>query len=125
MLGDSITDTAENEVEVHINSASNFLNEGVLSAHLRLGFVKSLLLGLVIRVTGVERFFIRSVSLVFLEVHVVSENVILLGFDDRTNHLESVGPAFSKNADNDLHNFRLKHGESSENFGEDLVGHNF
>jgi hypothetical protein len=107
LLRDSITDTAENEVEVRINSGSNFLNEGVLSAHLRLGLVHSLLLGLVIRMTGVERFFFRFSSLVFLEVHVISENVILLCFDDRANHFESVGPAFSKNTDNDLHNFRL------------------
>lgn len=106
MFRDSITDTAEDNSEVTINSSSNFLNEGILFAHMGLGFVEPSLLGLVIRMTLVERYFFLF-RLLFLKVHIVGENIVLLRFDDFSNQLESVGPAFSKDTNNNLHYFRL------------------
>lgn len=93
LLGNSIANTAEDKGEIRVNSSSDFFNERVLSAHLGLGSIESLLLGLIIGMTRVERYFSRVVSLVFFKVHVISENIALLSFDDGTNHLEGVGSA--------------------------------
>lgn len=93
LLGNSIANTAKDKGEIRVNSSSDFFNERVLSAHLGLGSIESLLLGLILGMTRVERYFSRIVSLVFFKVHVISENIALLSFDDGTNHLEGVGSA--------------------------------
>jgi hypothetical protein len=93
LLGNSIANTAEDKGEIRVNSSSDFFNERVLSTHLGLGSIESLLLGLIIGMTRVERYFSRVVSLVFFKVHVISENIALFSFDDGTNHLEGVGSA--------------------------------
>lgn len=82
LLGDNVADAAEYEVVVAVNSGSNFLDEAALLALCRVGFVEPRLLGLVVRMAGVERGLFRSVSLVFLESHVVGENVVLLSLDN-------------------------------------------
>jgi hypothetical protein len=124
LFGDNITDTAEDECEVHIDSLSNLFDELDLSGlRPRVGD-KSFLLGFVLRVVRRKNYIIFS-SLVLLEIHIVGEDVILLSLNDRSNHFESHCSALRKDAHDNFHDLWLKHGESSENSRQNFVSHNF
>lgn len=124
LFRNDIANTAENESEVGVDSRSDFLDELVLLAHRLALLPESLLLGFVVRVTGVERDFIIFTFVLF-KVHVVSEYIVLLSLDDSANHLQSLVPTLVEDANNNFHNLRLEHREPSEDSRDHFVSHNF
>lgn len=124
LLRNHISNTSENESKVRVNSSSDLLDKQVLSAHGLVLLPESLLLGFIIRMTGVERDFIVFLFVLF-KVHVVSEYIVLLSLNDSANHLQSLVPALVEDTNNDFHNLWLEHGEPSEYSRDHLISHNF